>query len=67
MEQRYDELIKTGRGDDYTSPYTDVATAPKVIPHFLLQESKVTIDHKGAIHKGYIQSSLELEFQFAVR
>ena len=65
--QSYDKLIKTGRDDDSTSPYPYVATDLEVIPNFLQQGSKVTMHHKGALHKCYTHFFPELGSQFAVR
>ena len=43
----YDDLIQAGRDDALTSKLTNNATALEGITHFLCNDSKVTMDHKG--------------------
>ena len=35
--------------------------------HFLRHNSKVTMDHKGAFHKGFIELTPEGDYNFCVR
>jgi len=37
------------------------------LPHFLQRHSKLTMDHHGAFHKGYLQHSVQGGFVFEVR
>ena len=67
MEQIYYKLIKAGPDDDSKSPPPGVAYALECITHFLRQDSKVTMYHKGEFHKFFIYFSPKLGFQFAVR
>ena len=66
VKKNYGELIKSGRDNNSTSPYPNFTNTLKGIPHFLPQDSKVTMEHKGSFHKGYIHLSPELGFQIAV-
>ena len=52
IEQSYSGLIKSGRGDVSPSQSYNNATTLEGIPHLLRHDSKVTMDHKGAFHKG---------------
>ena len=67
VEQSYDNLIKYTRYDKSTPKSPINAAALEIISHFLCHDSKVTMDHKGAFHKGYINYSPETGFQFIVR
>ena len=57
MKQTYDNLIKAGHDKGSASTPPDVSIALEGIPHFLRQEYKVTMYHKGASRKGYIHLS----------
>lgn len=37
------------------------------LPHFLSQNAKITLDHNGAYHKGFLEHSPEGGFQFVVK
>ena len=67
FKRLYDDIIKDSR--DHTSPPKSPsnATVLEGIPHFLRHDSKVTIYHKGVFHKGYINYSPEIGFQFIFR
>ena len=67
VENSYDELIQAGQDDASPSKSTSNAADLGGIPNFLRHYSKVTMDHKGAFHKGYINYSPEFDFQFIVR
>ena len=67
IEQSYDELIKAGRYENYQTSSNNVATSLEVIPHFLKNNSKLTMDHKGAFNKVYIHFSPKISSQFSVR
>ena len=67
VDKSYDGLIQAGRDDASHSKSPSNAAALDGIPHFLLHDSKVTMDHKGASHKGCINYYPEFGFQFIVR
>ena len=56
IEQRYDDLIKAGLDDNYPTPSNNV------VQH----DFKVTMDHEGEFHKGYIYFYPDLGFQLDV-
>ena len=67
VERSYDDLIKDTQDDTSTPKSPRNAAALEGIPHFLCHDSRVTMDHKGAFHKGYINYSPETGFKFIVR
>ena len=58
----YDDIIKDSQDDTWTPKSPSNAAALEVIPHFLRHDSKVTMDHKGGFHKGFINYSPENGF-----
>ena len=63
----FEDLIKPGRSDQ---PSQADAPDPLVfdgMPHFLRAGSKITMDHDGAFHKGYLNYTPEGGFRFEVR
>ena len=67
IEKLYDDLIKDSRDDTSPPKSPSNAAALEGIPHFLRHDSKVTMDHKGEFHEGYINYSPESGFQFIFR
>ena len=67
VERSYGDLIKDTQDDTFTPKSPSNDTAIEGIPHFLRHNSKVIMDHKGALHKGYINYSPETGFHFIVR
>ena len=67
VEISYNDLIKDSRDDTSTPKSPSNAAALEVVTHFLFHDSKVTMDHNGEFHKGYINYSPENGFQFIVR
>ena len=66
VKKSYDDLIKAGQDDASPSSSTKNFAALEGIPHFFRHNSRVTMDHKGAFHKGYIHYSQIFGFQFAI-
>ena len=67
VEKSYDNLIQDSRDDTPPSKSPRNASDLEGIPHFLCHDYKVSMDHKGVFHKGYINNSPESGFQFIVR
>ena len=67
VENSYDNFIQAGQDDASPSKSTRNSAALEGIPHFLCHDSKIMMDHKGALYKGYIKYSPEFGFQFIVR
>ena len=51
VEKSYDDLIQAGRDDDFPSNSPSNVATLECIPHLLLHDSKVTMYHKGELHK----------------
>ena len=66
FEKSYEDLIQAV-WDDVLPSNLKNAAALDGIPHFLCHYFKVTMDHKGESHKGYINYSPEFGLQFIVR
>ena len=64
VDKSYDDLIQASLDDTPPSNSPRNSAALEGIPHFLCHDSKVTMDHKGGFHMGYINSSPESGFQF---
>ena len=67
FEISYDDLIKESQDDTSPPKSPSNSVALEGIHHFLRHDSKVTMDHKGKFHKGYINYSPENGVQFIVR
>ena len=50
-----------------SSPVEPTDNAFDGLPHFLSQDAKVTLDHNGAYHKGFLHYSPDAGFQFIVK
>ena len=66
VEKSYDDIIHAGWDD--ASPYKSTNNVDTIegITHFLRNDYKATMDHKGSFHKGYINYPPEFVFQFIV-
>ena len=53
VEKSYDDLIQDGQDDADPSKSPSNAATLEGIPHFVCHDFKVTMDHKGELHKGY--------------
>jgi len=66
IESSFEDLTKAGKSTSAPTPLP-ADSLLEGIPHCLHPHSKVTMDHNGTFHKGYIHVTPEGGFQFAVR
>ena len=64
-EATFEDLTKVGTPT--ASPNSTTPSAFEGLPSFLQHNSKITMDHDGAFHKGYLQYTTEGGFCFEVR
>ena len=67
VEKSYYNLIQDSRYDTSPTKSPSNTVNLEVITNLLLHDSKFTMDHKGAFHKGYIYYSPESGFHFIFR
>ena len=61
----FEDLVKPSKT---TAPASDSPADPfSGLPHFLQRHAKVTIDHQGRFHKGYLGHTPEGGFRFEMR
>ena len=54
FDKSYDDLIRDSLDDTFPSKSPSNVSDLEGISHFLRHDSKFTMDHKGALHQGYI-------------
>ena len=67
IEVSFEDLIKPGRSDQPPQANTPDPSVFDGMPHFLRVGSKITMDHDGAFHKGYLNYTADGGFRFEVR
>ena len=67
-ERSFEDLIAIGRDSDTPADSAAPTADPfATLPHIFQRNSKVTFDHKGTFHKGFLQHSDAYGFHFEAR
>ena len=66
IDSTFEDLVKVGSTDQPPTDSSDISIFDG-LPYFLHNNSKITMDHNGSFHKGYLQYDKATGFQFVVR